>query len=97
MLVIVLFEEDVVGFPEIFELLGNILEEEAEAGFPEPEDLFEEDTSIAEELFDEELEVEEEDDPAGKLFKDEPESEEDNAFEVEHEAKLVKDWFVFDE
>jgi hypothetical protein len=89
--VIVLFEEDIVEFPEIFELLDNILEEEAEAGFPEPEDLFEEDTSIAEELFDEELEVKEEDDPAGKLFKDEPESEEDNAFEVEHEAKLVKD------
>ena len=97
MSVIVLFEEEVVGFPEIFELLGNTLEEEAEVGFPEPEDLFEEDTSIAEELFDEELEVEEEDVPAGKLFKDEPESEEDNAFEVEHEAKLVKDWFVFDE
>ena len=47
MSVIVLFEEDVVGFPEKFVLLGNTLEEEAEAGFPEPEDLFEEDTSIS--------------------------------------------------
>lgn len=82
-----LFEEDIVGFPEVFELLGKPLEEEVEAGFPEPDDLFEEDASIAEELFDEELEVEEEDDPAGNLFEDEPEFEEDNAFEDEPEDK----------
>jgi hypothetical protein len=53
--------------------------------------LFEDESPITEELFNEESDLEEEDDQTGNLFEDEPVTEDDNAFEDEPDSKLAKD------